>query len=119
MKILKGLRGRVCWDDLEDIEELLILDISPSTPQGRCWVSGIIQGHKFSALLFPLHAVSPCYELGRSFISKLEIRCQDNYEIIANFDRGWEIHPASKIAQGIVKTLMSDLANTVYGKVSE
>ena len=41
---------------------------------GGTWVCGRIEGHRFDALVFPEHAESEEYELGRSKISKLWVQ---------------------------------------------
>ena len=80
------------------------------------WVKGTIAGHRFDALVFPEHAEYPDYELGDSRISKLLLQSAADYRDAAHFDRGWDIHPTTKISKAIVDFLAANLAKHVYGK---
>lgn len=103
-------------------EDLLgTLRIAKSTGRGSRgvggrWVSGSIEGHTFQALVFPEHAESESYELGQSRISKLWLREQKTRATVANFDRGWDIQPATEMARRIVDLLAAGLAETVFDK---
>ena len=79
------------------------------------WVIGTISGHAFNALVFPAHAECPDYELGDSRISKIWLQRLTDKKCVANFDRGWDIRPTTKIAQAIVDFLAAGLAEHVYG----
>ena len=80
------------------------------------WVIGTIAGHRFNALAFPEHAECPDYELGDSRISKLWLERLADKTTVANFDRGWDIRPASETAWEIVDFLAAGLADHVYHK---
>ncbi|MFN9287692.1 MAG: hypothetical protein ACK6EB_06430, partial [Planctomyces sp.] len=82
---------------------------------GGTWVSGTIAGHNFQILIFPEHAESEEYELGTSRISKLWLRRQADRGVVANFDRGWDIEPATDTAREIVDFLAAGIAEHVFG----
>ena len=79
------------------------------------WVSGTIAGHTFQVLVFPEHAESEEYELGTSRISKLWLRRQADPQVVANFDRGWDVEPTTDIAREIVDFLAAGIAEHVFG----
>ena len=86
------------------------------TPGWRSvWVHGRIAGHRFSAQVFPEHADHPDFELGESRISRLWLKRRDDGEVVANFDRGWDVKPADETAQAIVDFLAAGIATHVYG----
>ncbi len=115
-QILQMLTRLVIGEEYEDADEMIILKVEPPAPRGRCWVSGMMQKHRFSALVFPEHALHPSYELCRSRISKLDIQRHGEDERVVNFDRGWDIHPTTKEAQEIVDFLVANLATHIFGK---
>ena len=78
------------------------------------WVKGTLNGHRFDALVFPEHAECPDYELGDSRISKLWLQSLADHRVVANFDRGWDIRPTTKIVTAIVDFLAAGLADHVY-----
>jgi hypothetical protein len=78
---------------------------------GGAWVRGTIGGHRFDALVFPDHATFPEYELDDSRISKLTL--QRGGCIVANFDRGWDLRPATPTAERIVGLLSAGLADHI------
>ena len=80
------------------------------------WVIGTIADHRFDALCFPGHAECPDYELGDSRISKLWLQRLSDKKCVANFDRGWDIRPTTKIATAIIDYLAAGLAEHVYNK---
>jgi len=77
--------------------------------------NGTLNGHRFDALTFPEHAECPDYELGDSRISKLWLKSLSDHQVVANFDRGWDIRPTTKTAKAIVDFLAAGLADLVYG----
>ena len=79
------------------------------------WVSGTIAGHAFQVLVFEGHAENEDYELGTSRISKLWLRRQADRQVVANFDRGWDIEPAIDTAREIVDFLAAGIAEHVFG----
>lgn len=81
---------------------------------GGGWVAGTIAGHGFEALVFPEHAECESYELGQSRISKLWLREKRTHATVANFDRGWDIPPATPLAARLVDLLAAGLAETIF-----
>ena len=79
------------------------------------WVSGTIAGHAFQVLVFEGHAENEEYELGTSRISKLWLRRQADRQVVANFDRGWDVEPTTDIAREIVDFLAAGIAEHVFG----
>ncbi|HBO44118.1 MAG TPA: hypothetical protein DD670_09340 [Planctomycetaceae bacterium] len=75
---------------------------------------GTIGGHKFNALVFPEHAECAEYELGESRISKLWLQRIADGATVVNFDRGWDVHPATETARAIVDFLAAGLAEHVF-----
>jgi len=63
------------------------------------WVSGTIAGHAFQVLVFEDHADTDAFELDGSRISKLWLRRQADRQVVANFDRGWDVEPTTDIAR--------------------
>ena len=97
------------------LDTLRITKIKPRRSCGGSWILGTIGGHKFEALVFPEHAESPDFELNDSRISKLWIRRLDDMTTVVNFDRGWDILPATPRAAAIVDLLAAGLADHIYG----
>ena len=95
-------------------EDLVIARTNPRTGVPGIWVNGILNAHRFSALVFSEHAEYPDYELETSRISKLWLKKIDGGETMANFDRGWDIRPRTKYAGKIVDFLAANLADLVY-----
>ncbi|MBL8810828.1 MAG: hypothetical protein JNM43_11675 [Planctomycetaceae bacterium] len=79
------------------------------------WVSGTIAGHTFQALVFEDHAENADYELGTSRISKLWLRRQTDRQVVANFDRGWDVVPTTRDARMIVDFLAAGIAEHTFG----
>jgi hypothetical protein len=101
-------------DTSELLDTLRITKIKPRQ-FGGSWVIGTISDHRFEALVFPEHADSEAFELGESRISKLWIRRNADNVTVVNFDRGWDILPATPRAKTIVDLLAAGLAETVFG----
>jgi len=97
------------------LDTLQITKIKPRKSCGGSWVLGTIAGHKFEALVFPEHAESEAFELGDSRISKLWVRRIDDDATVVNFDRGWDVLPATPRAATIVDLLAAGLAEHVFG----
>jgi hypothetical protein len=102
-------------DALELGDDLRITKTTRRAAGAGTWVTGTIARHKLSALVFPEHAECPDYELNESRISKLWLQRLSDKACVANFDRGWDIRPATKDAQAIVDFLATGLAEHVYG----
>lgn len=97
-------------------DDLTITKTTCRSAGSGTWVIGTIAGHRFNALVFSEHAESPDYELGESRISKLWIRDEADGRTVCNFDRGWDIQPATAIAAAITDFLAAGLAEHIYGK---
>lgn len=102
-------------DANEILETLRITKIRRRTSCGGSWVIGTIAGHRFDALVFPEHAESPDFELGESRISKLWVQRRDDRVTVVNFDRGWDVRPATPLTTTIVDILAAGLAERVFG----
>lgn len=100
----------------DPLSTFTIVKVQRRASCGGAWVSGTIAGHAFEALVFPEHAESESFELGDSRISKLWLRDSDTRATVANFDRGWDIQPTTKLARRITDLLAAGLAETVYGR---
>ena len=83
---------------------------------GGTWVSGSIAGNTFQVLVFEDHAETEEYELGTSRISKLWLRRQVDRQVVANFDRGWDLQPTTDAARKIVDFLAAGIAEHTFGK---
>ncbi|MBL8815254.1 MAG: hypothetical protein JNL58_04435 [Planctomyces sp.] len=81
---------------------------------GGTWVSGTIAGHTFEILVFADHAENEEYELGTSRISKLWLRRQADRQVVANFDRAWDLHPTTGDAREIVDFLAAGIAEHTF-----
>lgn len=79
------------------------------------WVSGTIAGHAFQVLVFEDHADTEAFELDGSRISKLWLRRQADRQVVANFDRGWDVEPTTDTAREIVDFLAAGIAEHVFG----
>ena len=101
-------------DDLGD--DLKITKTDSSRQMGGTWVTGSIAGHSFQVLVFEDHAECEEYELGTSRISKLWLRRQADREVVANFDRGWDLEPTTDAAREIIGFLAAGIAEHTFGK---
>lgn len=102
-------------DDLEIGDDLTITKTTRHAAGAGTWVCGRMNGHRFDALVFPEHAENPDYELGESQISKLWVQRLADKAEVANFDRGWDVHPTTDEATAIVDFLCAGLADHTYG----
>lgn len=100
-------------DDELDLLATLKVTRMELRQSGGYWLDGTMADHRFQALVFPEHAEQPEYELGQSRISKLWIRRRADRVVVANFDRGWDVRPVSKVAEQIVDLLAAGLAESV------
>jgi len=78
---------------------------------GGTWITGILHGHWFQALVFPEHATYPGAEIGESQISKLSVRRLDDKREVFNWDRGLDFAAADGVVQQIVDFLVAHLAD--------
>ena len=107
---------RTTIDAFDIGDDLQITKTTRRAAGAGTWVIGTIAGYKFNALVFPEHADCPDYELGDSRISKIWLQRLSDKTCVANFDRGWDIHPSTKIATVIVDFLAAGLAEHTYNK---
>ena len=96
-------------------DTLQITKVTPRRSGGGVWTKGTLAGHQFEALVFPEHAELPDYELADSRISKLWVRRSKDGAVVVNFDRGWDVQPATPRARAIVDALAAGLAEHVFG----
>ncbi len=99
-------------DNSELLDTLKITKVTKRAVPGS-WVTGTIGGHKFEALCFPEPASNPEYEIPGSNISKFWL-ADERGNVVAEFDRGWNHHPSTEMAQRITDLLAAGLAETVY-----
>ena len=78
------------------------------------WVRGMIENHRFDALVFPAHAMNPEWEIGTSRISKLCVQCLADRRETFNWDRGADVPAADTTTEAIVDFLAANLANRIY-----
>ena len=97
-------------------DDLEITNVSRRASGSGTWVSGMIAGYRFDALVFPEHADNPDWELGDSRISKLWIARLKNKETVFNWDRGLDMPAASPKTQAVVDFLCAGLADHIYAK---
>lgn len=100
----------------EGLDRLAITKIERRTNGGGVWVRGTLAGCRFSALVFAEHAAHPDWELGDSRIAKLWLKRLADGQIVANFDRGWDVRPVDEPTKRIVDLLAAGLAEAVYGE---
>ncbi|MBX7134398.1 MAG: hypothetical protein K1X67_17130 [Fimbriimonadaceae bacterium] len=100
----------------EMLETLVITRAQPRTMGvGGVWVSGTIAGHRFEALVFEGHAADPGFELEGSRISKLWLAVAPRGDVVASFERGWDLEPTTTAAAAIVDLFIAGLAEHVFG----
>ena len=102
-------------DDLGDSLKITKTNGRAMSAEGT-WVSGTIAGHTFQVLVFEDHAENAECELGTSRISKLWLRRQADRQVVANFDRGWDLQPTTDAAREIVDFLAAGIAEHTFGK---
>ncbi len=101
-------------DDLEIGDDLEITRTTRRAVGGGTWVRGRLNRHRFDALVFPEHAEIESYELGDSRISKLWVQRRADRQMVANFDRGWDVQPTTDEAAAIVDFLAAGLACHIF-----
>jgi hypothetical protein len=99
-------------NDLEIGDDLTITKMTRRAAGAGTLVCGHLNGHRFDALVFPEHAESPDYELADSRISKLWVQRLADKATVANFDRGWDVQPATDEASAIVDFLAAGSLTT-------
>ena len=118
-QLTSKLASLVSGDASDEVTELIITEVDPPGRLTRCWVTGYIEQHAFEALLYARHATRPEIELQRSRISKLWLRELVSGRIVAVFERGWDLPPATEAARKLVDCLASVLAFQVYGHLRQ
>jgi hypothetical protein len=98
--------------------EIIMTSAKPALGSGD-WVHGRVGAFRFAAKVFPEHALVPSYEIGRSRISKLELRRLDNGEIAYAWDRGLDVAATDAVAQAAVDRLGKHLANHCFGPAAK
>jgi len=94
--------------------DLCITKTTRRASGGGTWVCGTLAGHRFDALVFPEHAESEEYELGKSRISKLWVQRLADKKGVFNWDRGMDQPAETDLAQAIVDFLAAGLADQTY-----
>jgi hypothetical protein len=97
-------------------DDLRITKIKSRMSCGGSWISGVVSGYRFSALVFPEHADNPAWEIGDSRISKLLIVRLKDEQIVFNWDRGMDTPARSAKTKAVLNFLTAGLAEHVYGK---
>ena len=87
----------------------------PRAGAGGTWVTGLLAGHRFQALVFPAHPEDPGYELGESRISKLWVQRLAGGAVVFNWDRGPDVGAPDEAAARVVAFLAANLAERVFG----
>ncbi len=101
--------------DLDMGNDLVITKTTRRHSAGGTWICGRIDGHKFSALVFPEHAENPAWEIADSRISKLWLQRRDDRATVYNWDRGEDVPAADATAAAIVDFLCAGLAESTFG----
>ena len=79
------------------------------------WVIGTIDDRMtFNALVFPAHAESEEYEIGKSRISKLWVQRISDKKTLYNWDRGLDVPAQDTVTQIVVDFLCVGLAELIY-----
>lgn len=97
---------------------IILTSAKPALGSGD-WVHGRVGAFRFAAKVYPEHALVPSYEIGRSQISKLELRRLDNGEIAYAWDRGLDVAATDAAARWAVNRLAKHLANHCFGPAAE
>ncbi len=97
------------------------LVLTSPKPADGCggWVQGRIGAFRFCAKVYPEHAEVTSYEIGRSRISKLELRRLDNDAVAFNWDRGLDCAATDAAAKTAVDRLAKHLANHLFGPAAK
>ena len=93
----------------------LVLTSAKPKDLAATWATGRVGAFRFAAKVFSEHATVPAYEIGRSRISKLELRRLDNDAVAYAWDRGIDIPATDTAAQAAITTLSERLADHLYG----
>lgn len=96
-------------------DDLEITKVTRRNAGNGTWVCGGLNGHRFDALVFPVHAENRDWEIGDSRISKLWVQRLADKQTVFNWDRGMDVPAADAMAIAIVDFLAGGLADLVYG----
>lgn len=97
--------------------DIVLTSPTPKAGSGD-WVEGRIGAFRFCAKVYPEHALDPSFEIGRSRISKLELRRLDTGAVAFNWDRGPDIAATDADAQAAVARLAAHLAKHCFGPLA-
>ena len=95
-------------------DDLIITKSTRQASGSGTWVLGRLNGHRFSALVFPAHAEHREWEIGDSRISKLWIQRLEDAREVYSWDRGQDMPAATELAQDLVGFLCAGLADHTY-----
>lgn len=99
-------------DNSDLLDTLQIHKITERAVPGS-WVEGTIAGHSFEALVFPEPAACPEYEIEGSNISKFWL-ADEQHNVVASFDRGWDVEPNTEMARRLTDLLAAGLAESIF-----
>ncbi len=96
----------------DTLDTLRITKVTKRAVPGS-WVEGTIAGHCFEALVFPEPATCPEFEIGGSNISKFWL-ADERRNVVASFDRGWDLEPTTEMARHLTDLLAAGLAEFIH-----
>jgi hypothetical protein len=96
------------------VGDIALTSAMPKTASPH-WATGRVGAFGFCAKVFAEHAVYPSFEIGRSRISKLELHRLDDNAVVYAWDRGLVMQATDAEAQAAVDTLVTHLADHLYG----
>lgn len=99
-------------DSTDLLDTLRVSKITKRAVPGS-WVEGTIAGHRFEALVFPEPAAIPEFEIQGSNISKLWL-ADEHRNVVASFDRGWDVEPSTEMARHLTDLLAAGLAEFIH-----
>ena len=100
--------------DDHDVGYDLVISHNKRAFCGGNWVGGMLNGHRFEALVFSEHAENPEWEIGESKISKLWIQRLSDKRAVFTWDRGADVPAADDMTRAIVDFLAGGLADHIY-----
>ena len=95
-------------DGLDVGFDLEITKVTRQAAGAGTWICGTLSGHRFEALVFPVHAVDPDWEIGNSRISMLFIRRLADRQVVFNWDRGADV-PAADALTGAIADFLAGM----------
>lgn len=94
--------------------DIVLTSPTPAPDRGG-WVEGRVGQFRFCAKVYPEHALNPTFEIGRSRISKLELRRLDSDLVAYAWDRGLDTAAIDDATQRAVDGLVTHLAAHCFG----